>query len=58
MVESNLVPDAFIVLHDSSDDQNVLVRRWYNANRNQVDEQISKRLAEEDELKKSEDLKK
>lgn len=51
MVENNIIPDTFIVLQDSSEDSNVLVRRWYNANRKEIDEKISKRLAEEEVLR-------
>ena len=58
MVESNLVPDGFILLQDTTEDANILVRRWYNANRHQIDEQIIKRLADEEEQKKIEDQKK
>lgn len=58
MVESNLVPDGFVVLQDTTDDANILVRRWYNANRHQIDEQIIKRLADEEEQKKLDDQKK
>ncbi len=58
MVESNLVPDGFILLQDTTEDANILVRRWYNANRQQIDEQIIKRLADEEEQKKIEDQKK
>jgi hypothetical protein len=58
MVESNLVPDGFILLQDTTEDSNILVRRWYNANRHQIDEQIIKRLADEEEQKKIEDQKK
>jgi hypothetical protein len=58
MVESNLVPDGFVVLQDTTDDANILVRRWYNANRHQIDEQIIKRLADEEDQKKLDDQKK
>ena len=49
MVENSLIPDTFIVLQDNSDDSNVLMRRWYNANRDSIDAQIASRLAEEEE---------
>lgn len=48
MNESNIMPDTFIVLNDSSDDSNVLMRRWYSENRAEVDQRIAHRLAEEE----------
>ena len=48
MVENNIIPDTFIILQDSSDDFSILMKRWYNENRIQIDDQINTRLAEEE----------
>jgi hypothetical protein len=57
MVESNIVPDTFVLLQDNSDESSILVRRWYSANRAEIDEQISKRLASEEEARRLEEQK-
>lgn len=48
MVESNIIPDTFVLLQDSSEDSGILTKRWYNANRESIDLRIATRLAEEE----------
>ena len=48
MVEYNIIPDTFLIIQDSSDDFSILMKRWYNENRQTIDERISNRLAEEE----------
>jgi adenylate/nucleoside-diphosphate kinase len=57
MVANNIIPDTFIILQDASEELTVLTKRWYNSNRLEIDQQIEKRLAEE-EKRKAEQLKK
>ena len=57
MTEHHLLPDSIITLDDVSDSFNVLMRRWYSANRNEIDQRIQARLAQE-ELKRLEDQQK
>ncbi len=59
LVENNLMPDTFFILRDTTEDSNVLVRRWYNANRETIDDQIYARLSvEQDQITKMDDRKK
>jgi hypothetical protein len=51
MNESNIMPDTFIILNDSSNDSNVLMRRWYADNRKDIDDRIARRLAEEEAIR-------
>ena len=48
MVENNIIPDTLITLQDSSDESNVLMRRWYQENRAEINARIERRLAEEE----------
>jgi adenylate/nucleoside-diphosphate kinase len=57
MVANNIIPDTFIILQDASEELTVLTKRWYNLNRQEIDQQIEKRLVEE-EKRKAEQLKK
>lgn len=57
MVENNLMPDTFFILQDSTEDSNILVRRWYNTNKEQIDEQIYSRL-EQEQANKTDDRRK
>lgn len=57
MVENNLMPDTFFVLQDSTDDSNISIRRWYNHNKEQIDELIYSRL-ELEHVAKTEERKK
>lgn len=57
MAESNIIPDTFIILQDSSDESGVLLKRWYQLNKHEIDQRITKRLAEEAN-QKAEKLKK
>ncbi len=53
------MPDTFFILQDTTEDSNVLVRRWYNANRETIDDQIYARLSvEQDQITKMDDRKK
>ena len=51
MGEHGIIPDTFIVLQDSTDDSNIILKRWYRLNKKEIDEKISKRLAAEELLK-------
>ncbi len=57
MTEHQLVPDTIICLEDASDSFNVLMRRWYSANYDEIDQRIQSRLAQE-ELKRLEEQQK
>ena len=46
MMESNLLPDTFFFLQDNSDESAVITRRWFNSNRDVIENKINKRLAE------------
>ncbi|RNA14891.1 adenylate kinase 9-like [Brachionus plicatilis] len=47
MAESNIIPDTFLILQDSSDDSSILSKRWYQLNKDEIDQRITKRLADE-----------
>ena len=47
MLENNLLPDTFFITQDTSDDSNVLLRRWFNANKDTIEMKINKRLSEQ-----------
>lgn len=51
MAEFNIMPDTFVILNDSSDDSTVLMNRWYADNKQDIDEKIARRLAEEEALR-------
>lgn len=57
MAESNIIPDTFIVLQDTSEDSSILLKRWYQLNKNEIDQRITNRLADE-ARQKEEKLKK
>ena len=54
MVENNLMPDTFFILQESTEDFNISIRRWYNANKETIDDQILIRLEQEQALKSDE----
>jgi ABC-type multidrug transport system fused ATPase/permease subunit len=49
MINAKIIPDTFIVVQDTSDQLSILMKRWYSDNRQQIDERIEKRLAQERE---------
>jgi hypothetical protein len=54
MVENNLMPDTFFILQESTEDLNISIRRWYNTNKDTIDDQILNRLEQEQALKTDE----
>ena len=51
-VEKNLLPDDVIVLTDPSDNSDFLIRRWYDINKEEIDQRIEDRLAREEQERK------
>ena len=51
-VEKNLLPDDVIVLTDPSDNSDFLTRRWYDINKEEIDQRIEDRLAREEQERK------
>ena len=45
------MPETFFILQESTEDFNILIRRWYNSNKEQIDDQILNRLEQEQALK-------
>ena len=52
MIEKGLLPDDIVCLKDDSEGGDFLVRRWYHANKADVDAAIEARLQGEAEEKK------
>ena len=52
MIERNVLPDEIVLMKDSSDNGDFLVKRWYQLNRDEVDETIRVRREKEAEEKK------
>ena len=50
-IERNFLPDDVIVLKDSGDGSKYLMKRYYNMNKDAIDEKIRLRI-EEEEIKK------
>ncbi len=46
MLEYNLLPDTFFFLHDTSDESAVIMRRWFNLNREVIEAKVNKRMSE------------
>jgi hypothetical protein len=55
MVEANLIPDTFIVLQDNSEAHAILTKRWYQANKDEINAKIFSRMETERFIKKEED---
>lgn len=47
-IERNFIPDDVIVLRDSGDGSKFLLKRYYNMNKDSIDEKIRIRLEEEE----------
>ena len=46
LLENNLMPDSFFFLSDTSEESGIISRRWYNCNRDQIEQKMNKRLNE------------
>lgn len=46
MLENNLLPDSFFILQDTSDEFGIVIRRWFNLNRDSIEKKMNKRLSE------------
>jgi hypothetical protein len=55
MVEANLIPDTFIVLQDNSEGHTILTKRWYQANKDEINAKIFSRMEAERFTRKEED---